>query len=141
MNFHIHYDVGVERLDDVLELFADTDWAHNRTRSDVSDMLNFPQAIVGLSETEDGKLIAFARALCDGHYKAIIEDVIVAESYRNKGIGHILMEALLAHPLVVSAEEFELYCDPRRLRFYSDAGFTVVEDQLFMRKINVIPEN
>jgi len=135
-DFDVLYDFGTERVEDVMALFADTDWAAHRTREDIVHMMANTQVLVGLQPAGSDSFVGFARALSDGRYKAVIEDVVVAAGVRNLGVGHVLMAAVMAHPVVATVEEVELYCHPDRLRFYRDAGFSVVDDQLFMRHVN-----
>ena len=51
----------------------------------------------------DGKLVACARALSDGHKYAWIYDVVVAPPWRGAGLGQRLMRLCLEHPRVRGA--------------------------------------
>ena len=41
----------------------------------------------GIGVWEENELVGFARVVSDGVFRAYIEDVVVHESVRNKGIG------------------------------------------------------
>lgn len=72
---------------------------------------------------EAGDQVAFARAVTDGATFAWIADVFVVSSHRGRGIGHTLMEAVLAHPTVMSARNVLLgTADAHRL--YTRFGFS-----------------
>jgi predicted GNAT family acetyltransferase len=63
-------------------------------------MLEGSDVVLALQDAGSQELIAFARALTDGVYKALIFDVMVTPAYRGRSIGCILMGALLDHPLL-----------------------------------------
>ena len=131
-NWQVVYDLS-KRVGEIRKLFQETYWAGWRSEEDIKTMLENSIVSVGLEPCGGGELVAYARVIGDGVFKAIVEDVIVTTELRGQGVGHSLMNALMLTPNVASVEEVELYCDPRRKRFYEDSGFTVVEDQLFMR--------
>ncbi len=80
--------------------------------------------VVVAASLVDGPLIAFARALTDGVYLAVVLDVIVAAEHRGNGAGALVVERLLAHPLIVAARSVELVCQPSLRDFYRRFGFT-----------------
>lgn len=130
--YAVVYDF-TNRVDEVTKLFKETHWASSRTPEDISLMLQNSMFSLGLESFESGELVAYARVIGDRVFKAIVEDVVVTKTLRNKGIGHILMNALLEEPSIATLQEVELYCDPKRRRFYEDFGFIVADDQLFMQ--------
>ena len=79
---------------------------------------------MGLLEDETGSLAGFARVLTDRVYKALVFDLIVAESFRGRQLGRRLMQAILEHPDLLQVRHFELYCLPEMARFYEQWGFT-----------------
>lgn len=127
-------EVGLDRLDDVVALFAHTWWTRDRTREQIATMLRNTPVTVGLYSPDLGRLVAFTRAFSDGVYKALVMDVVVDETMRRNRIGHRLIEELLAHPAISAVEEVELYCNPGRDAFYRDAGFAVPDALQFMRR-------
>jgi predicted GNAT family N-acyltransferase len=131
-NLHVVWDLN-SYVENICELFSETHWAAWRRKEDVKAMLRNSIVSIGLVDGTTDTLVGFARVVGDGKFKAIIEDVVVSEELRGKGIGTILVDALLNHPLVAGVEEVELYCSKDLLTFYGKAGFNVVSDQLFMR--------
>jgi len=81
------------------------------------------QICLGLVD-EHNTLQGFARVLTDYTFKALIFDLIVADTYRNKGLGNQLMSLIKNHPDLRNVKHFELYCLPDMFDFYEKHGFT-----------------
>jgi GNAT superfamily N-acetyltransferase len=113
-----------EYTEQLMGLYADVWWAKSRTIVDVEAMLASSPVTLGLVDNTKHRLAAFARALTDGVYLAIILDVIVDRSYRGTGLGRTLMDAVLAHPRVSAVKSVELVCQPDLVAFYENWGFT-----------------
>lgn len=63
---------------------------------------------IAIGVWEENELIGFARVVTDGVFRADIEDVVVHESVRNKGIGEKMLTMLLqevSHIDIVSRRE------------------------------------
>ncbi len=80
------------QIQDLHQLYQWTWWGKERTLPDIQKMLQNTDLIVGYCEVKTKKIVAFARVLTDYVYRAVIWDVIVAESYRKQGLGKALME-------------------------------------------------
>lgn len=111
------------QIEDLHRLYQNEWWTKGRTLEDVRRMLDGSPVIVASADPETGHLIAFARVITDGVYKALILDVIVDESARKTGLGKALMDAITSHPALASVEHFELYCRPELIPFYERWGF------------------
>ena len=110
-------------------------WTRGRTLDDVKTMLESSNRIFALCDTSNGRLVAFARVLTDGVFKAFIFDVIVAADVRNEGLGRRLIEAIADCPDLKDVRHFELYCLPELVPFYQKMGFfTDVSGVCLMRK-------
>jgi GNAT superfamily N-acetyltransferase len=118
-----HDSISDERLPELLRLFEGEWWTQGRAEADVVRMLERSDVVVAVSRV-DGPLIGFARALTDGVYLAVVLDVIVAAEHRGNGAGALVVERLLAHPLIVGARSVELVCQPSLRGFYRRFGFT-----------------
>lgn len=120
---------------DLMALYANEWWTSARQPGEVRKMLAHTDFVFGCVEEESGKLVGFARVLSDRVYKALILDVIVAESHRGSGLGRKLMDAILAHPELREVRHFELYCKPEMMPLYRKWGFTnELGDVNFMRR-------
>lgn len=118
----------INRLDahqthQLLELYQNEWWTRGRTLEDVQVMLADEHPIFAYTEATSRRLVAFARVLTDGVFKALLFDVIVAEDYRGTGLGKQLMDRVLADPRLASVRHIELYCLPELVPFYERCGF------------------
>ena len=123
------------QVDDLLSLYRQAWWAKDRTAKDARQMLNGASFIVGYRDDESGALVAFARVLTDGIYKAFVFDVIVDEARRDQGLGVRLIDDVVGHPRLASVRHIELYCLAELEPFYERWGFTSDLGRLrFMRR-------
>jgi RimJ/RimL family protein N-acetyltransferase len=111
------------QVEDLHRLYQREWWTKGRTLEDVRRMLDATRAMVGFVDPSSGRLIAFARAITDDTYKALVLDVIVDSEARRRGLGHDLLDAIIAHPALEQVQHFELYCRPELIPFYERWGF------------------
>jgi GNAT superfamily N-acetyltransferase len=107
-------------------LFGQTDWAEDRSIDGIQKMLK--ATLIKLGAWEGDHLIGFARAITDGIYRALIDDVIIEESRRGRGIGSELMRRLIERLTDMSIEEIFLRCGPDVVSFYQRHGFEKTRD-------------
>jgi len=105
--------------EDVQRLLKQTSWANDRDISGINNMLE--NSFLTLGVWDNDRLIGFARVLNDGVYRALIDDVVVDESYRRKGIGTQIMKHLLAR--LEHVEEVFLRTGEEMIPFYERFGF------------------
>lgn len=123
------------QIQDLHRLYQHEWWTRERTLDDVRRMLDGTAIVLGYAEANTGRLIAFARAITDSTYKALILDVIVDSAVRKTGLGRALMESVVSHPALSAVQHFELYCRPDLMPFYEQWGFKDVGGGLrFMRR-------
>lgn len=111
-------------VDDLHRLYRNEWWTETRERQELPKMLDGSDELVAFEDAGSGRLVAFARVLTDYTYKAVVFDVIVAEPYRNEGLGRRLMAEVLDHPRLSAVEHVELYCLEEMAGFYEQWGFT-----------------
>ena len=102
-------------------LLADTYWNQGIPRDRIARAHTGAGAWVGAHD-EHGELIASARAVGDGAKWVDIRDVVVAQSWRGRGLGEALVRMLLDHPFVRSAHAVHLHTRDAQ-RFYHRFGF------------------
>lgn len=134
-DFEMVHQLSQKQIRELRRLYPAEWWSKDRKISDIKKMLEHSDIVIGLVEPKKKKLVGFTRVLTDYVYKALVFDVIVAEPYRNRGLGKLLMEAVLRHPALKKVEHIELYCLPELIPFYQQWGFTEKLGRLrFLRK-------
>lgn len=116
------------------ELYQYEWWTKGRTLDDVRKMLIYSDYIFGICESHSQELVAFARAVSDRTYRAIVYDVIVAAAYRHQGLGSLLIEQIVSHPEISQLECIQLFCLPDMIPFYQKFGFAKPETSLLVRQ-------
>lgn len=121
----------VERLtppqtDQLVELYTQAWWSHDRTKTDILKCLTNSTVVVGVATTS-GQLVGFARVISDQVFRAVIFDLIVHESMRGKGIGAALVKAIISHDTLSEVEYFDLYCNAETQEYYGTLGFEEIK--------------
>ncbi|MBD2299074.1 MULTISPECIES: GNAT family N-acetyltransferase [Nostocales] len=112
-----------KQIHQLVELYQKEFWSQRREYPDVVKMLKHSDIVLGLIDN-NAELIGFTRVLTDFVYRATIYDVIIKSTYRNKGLGAKLMDAIVHHPQLHQVEQIALYCLPEMMPFYQRWGFT-----------------
>lgn len=109
-------------IQDLFELYQSTWWAKERTVEGIRKMLNHTDLIIGLCD-EGQKLVGFARVITDYVYRAVLWDVIVAQSYQRQGLGKMLINEIINHPSLQDVETIYLTCLPEMVSYYEQFDF------------------
>ena len=116
----VRYDLGGDVPPEALRRLLDqTDWACGRSTDGIATSLRGSAAVV--SAWDGDELVGFARAVGDGVYRALVEDVVVDEAWRGRGVGQELIARLVAQ--LSSTEEIRLVTRPETTPFYEGCGF------------------
>lgn len=132
----IKNEMTAEQFDQLHALTQKMWWSTDRTREDMLTMLKhcLPFAVI---DNNTQQLVGFARVLTDEIRYAYIYDVMTEESLRGKGIGNMIMHAILAHPKLSRVKYFELTCAPDMADYYKKFGFSDdYENVIPMRYLN-----
>ncbi|MBX7168456.1 MAG: GNAT family N-acetyltransferase [Pirellulales bacterium] len=121
--------VDIERLnaaqaDDLWNLYQQVWWTRERTPQQIQAMLARNELVFGVAEADTGRLVAFARAISDYVFKALVLDVIVDEPLRTQGLGRRIIDRIVHDPRLAQVVHIELYCRPDLVPFYAQWGFT-----------------
>ncbi len=130
MNVNIIDRLSEQQVEELWQLYRLEFWSRDRQLEDVRQMLKHSDVIVALCQEVDGKLLGFARILTDFVYRAVIFDVIIESSYRDRGLGRKLMEAIVNHPRLTSIEYLSLFCLSDMIPFYQKFGFAELDIDL-----------
>ncbi|MGH9777684.1 MAG: GNAT family N-acetyltransferase [Candidatus Acidiferrales bacterium] len=113
-----------KQVEELTALYQKEWWTKERRIEDVRRMLAGTDILIALEDTETGELVAFARVLTDGVYRAHLFDVIVKESHRGQGLGRAIVDAVVANPALSSVEKIIPSCKPELVPFYERWGFS-----------------
>jgi GNAT superfamily N-acetyltransferase len=106
-------------------------------------MLTASDVVFALVDRSPDRLVGFARILTDDTYLAIVLDVVVAAGYRERGLGRMLLDAIVTHPRLADIQSLELVCQPDLIPFYQRWGFTdaVGMSRLMRRSAHAAPSS
>jgi len=93
----ISWDHSRLQFDRIHAALAATYWSP-RIRRDIVERAARNSLCVGAYESHDGQQLGYARVITDKATFAYLCDVIVFDGHRGKGIGRMIVEAVLAHP-------------------------------------------
>ena len=105
----------------VRRLLAQTQWACGRSEEGIEVMLR--NSFTHLTVWQGERLIGFARVLTDDVYRALIDDVVVDNDWRGRGIGSAMMRHIIAR--FGHVEELMLGCREEVVPFYERLGFKI----------------
>jgi predicted GNAT family N-acyltransferase len=126
-------------LHDLHALYQDEWWTRGRTLDEARRVVEGSDHVFAICQRSDDRLVAFARVLTDGVFKALIFDVIVAASCRSKGLGRALMTRIVEHPTIAAVRHLELYCRPELKPYYEQWGFSAELPEVnYMRRVKPI---
>lgn len=116
------------QIEDLYRLFINEGWSKDRSIDDMRRMLDATPVQIAFADAATNRLVAFARVLTDMTYKALVFGVIVDPTWRDRGLGKMLMDALIAHPMLADVRHLELSCKPELQGFYDRWGFRDMGD-------------
>ena len=118
---------------DFRELYSDAGWWRPEYDSDLSfidciakNSFCLVGAFLG------GKMIGMGRAVSDGRSDAYIQDVIVLNAFRKRGLGKKIIDAIVERLLANGIDWIGLIAQPGTDKFYESLGFATMKDHLPM---------
>ena len=122
------------QVEQLVELFQQEWWTRGRTKADVDKLIENAGPLFAFVDPLNDELVAFARAMTDGVYKAMIFDIIVKDTWRSSGLGRLLMQTVMTDPVLARVKHRELYCLEDMVPFYEKWGFTANLPGLFFMR-------
>ena len=104
---------------ELLQLFSQAHWARHRNMDDTEALLQKTDVFVTVRDK--ARLIGFGRALSDGIFRALLDDIIVDQDHRHQGVGGIIVKTLVEQ--LSGIEEVYLHTDPLLESFYGKYGY------------------
>ncbi|MBN3554262.1 GNAT family N-acetyltransferase [Fictibacillus nanhaiensis] len=138
MNYTVIQEFNEDLILEVYELFKNEWWTQNRDPSSIKELISNSGVSIGILSNETNELIGFARVITDTLYRAFIFDVITKKSYRDNGIGTLLINEILEHPKVANVERVELYCPDRLVSYYEKFSFSTEVNGSKLMRLNKI---
>jgi GNAT superfamily N-acetyltransferase len=111
-------------LDVIYDFLVDSYWAKGRPREVVERSV---QGSLNVGLYREGRQAGLARVVTDRATFAWIADVFVLPEHRGRGLGHWLIQTVLAHPDLATVGRFTLVTSDAH-RVYVDCGFTPLAD-------------
>ncbi|TKB08372.1 GNAT family N-acetyltransferase [Desulforhopalus sp. IMCC35007] len=116
----IHVEIGCENINwgELCELIRSSSLGiREPERLEIASKNSFVVCAVYVSQ----KIIGFGRALSDGQYQSAIYDVVVSPVYQKRGIGKLIMEALMSR--LPKDGVTLIYVAPGKQIFYEKQNF------------------
>ena len=119
----------------IVELYKSGGWWQDDYDSDGLDALikgSFAFAIAVDAKT--GIAIGMGRAISDGVSDAWLQDIVVLDDYRKRGIGHAIIQKLLDHCVSKGLTWIGLVAEPGTKEFYKPLGFDTLPGEPMVYK-------
>lgn len=108
---------------DMIALYKDAGWWREAYEDHHAFLYNLPKDSAVFAGAFEKKLIGMGRALSDLKSDAYIQDVVVLNAYRNKGIGAGIIQALIKALQAKGVDWIGLIGEPGTQSFYQRLGF------------------
>ena len=119
---------------DVVNILIDS--FSNNYDKEINESIFYSDEVDGIVAMEEGNVLGYASI----HYikkitrkSGIIEDVVVEENQRGKGIGKLLVKNLIEKAKKNNCDKIILSSSEKNLKFYEKLGFQKNEFEMIMR--------
>jgi N-acetylglutamate synthase-like GNAT family acetyltransferase len=118
---------------DLLLLLKQAPWAKNRSYNEIITLVDNSDFVVSIYDLNN-QLIGFGRIISDGKYRGLLDDIIVDEKHRRKGIGRYIVDNLIMK--AEGIEEIFLNTGKDHQKFYENCSFTLFNGITMIRRQN-----
>jgi len=110
--------------DQIVELYkAGGWWLDHYTTDGLDDLISGSFAFAVVIDKTTGRAIGMGRAISDGVSDAWLQDIVVLEEFRGKGLGRAITEKLLKHCVSRGLVWVGLVAEPGTKKLYEPLGF------------------
>jgi aralkylamine N-acetyltransferase len=116
--------VSAAPIEEIIELYKAGGWWQEspEARTVIPAMIRGSLCFM-VARSLNGKIIGMARVISDGYSDAYIQDVVVLDSYRGKGVGRELVRRLTQFCISRKISWIGLIAEPGTQGLYEDLGF------------------
>lgn len=118
-------------IDDMIRLYRDAGWWDRNCEQNpgfLKGVVSGSACFVGAFDGDT--MIGMGRALSDGVSDAYIQDVVVLQAYRGKGIGREIISALVRALQSKGVDWIGLIGEPGTSAFYEKLGFSPMKNHI-----------
>ena len=110
--------------DEIVNLYkAGGWWKDHYDKSGIKYLIKGSFVFAVVVDKKTGKTIGMGRVLSDGISDAYIQDLVILQEYRNKGIGKKLVKKLIDYCKSKNIHWIALISEPNQEEFYKKIGF------------------
>jgi GNAT superfamily N-acetyltransferase len=95
--FRVVDDPAEINIEVVSRLLAETYWGHRRPRAIIEKLI---QNSLCFSLFSNHEQVGFARVATDYTVFSWLSDLVIADAYRNQGLGEWMLDCILKHPSI-----------------------------------------
>ena len=125
--YSILKDAGTETVNDIISLYKAGGWWDSESKPEIIPSMIKGSFIFLAALDENGKMTGMGRAISDGVSDAYIQDVVVLNDLRGKGIGRGIISTLTRLCVEKGILWIGLVAEPHTEAFYERLGFKPLE--------------
>ena len=114
-------------VEDILYLYNDVGWS-SYTKDIDSLIKSIKNSLKVISVWDNDLLVGLIRVVGDGHSIIYIQDVLILQKYKNRGIGKRLIEIILDKYKNVRQKVLLTDKQEKNILFYKKVGFSMAEE-------------
>lgn len=121
-------------VEEIIELYkAGGWWREDYKKSEISRIIKGSYVFAVVVEKTTGKAVGMGRVLSDGASDAYIQDLVILNEYRGKGLGKYLVKELVSYCKSKGIGWIGLIAEPDQDKFYEELGFKIMKDHKPMK--------
>lgn len=126
--------VNVWDVETIADLYRAGGWWNERwDPKGLRDLIAGSFAFAVAADQSTGRAVGMGRVISDGVSDGYVQDLVVLPGYRGRGIGTMILSALLDHCTAKGVAWVALVAEPGTEPFYTALGFRKMEGHTPMR--------